>query len=407
MYKSTNKGSTISANIKKVSRGLSAHPKLSCLFLLCVFAAGAFAVWQKQVPPTASTTNKPGFNAQSFPTPVLVTSVRKGDMSLYLTALGAVTPLNAVTVRSRVDGQLMQVHFREGQDVRQGSLLANIDPRPFEVQLTQAEGQMARDRELLHNARLDVERYRKLWKQDAIARQQLDTQEALVRQYEAAVKIDQGQRDSAQLQLSYSRITAPISGRVGLRLVDAGNMIHASDASGILTITQMQPMTVVFSIPEDSLPQLLSIMKAGRVQVEVFDRAMQHQLASGELLSLDNQIDPSTGTIKLKAIFANQDSRLFPQQFVNVRLLLAVKQDALIVPTVAVQKSPQGSFVFVVHEAENTVSMQAVKTDIVQGGEASIIEGLQGNEQVVVDGAERLREGSKIEIKGQKDKPAQ
>jgi membrane fusion protein, multidrug efflux system len=366
--------------------------------LIGLVAVSAFAFWRLQQPASAPSASKPGNKASSLPTPVFVAPARRGDMNLYLTGLGSVTPLNNVTVRSRVDGQLMEVHFREGQNVNKGSLLATIDPRPFQVQLTQAEGQMARDREQLNNARLDLERYRTLWKQDSIPRQQLETQEALVRQFEGAVKVDQGQIDSARLQLTYSRITAPISGRIGLRLVDAGNMVHASDAGGLLTITQVQPITVVFPIPEDSLPQVLHKMKGERLPVEAFDREMKQGLAAGELVTVDNQIDPTTGTVKLKAVFANRDSELFPNQFVNARLLLDVKKDAVIVPAAAIQRNPQGTYAFVLN-ADKTVAMRPVKTGISQGGETSIVEGLEVGEQVVVDGAERLRDGSKVEVK--------
>lgn len=368
------------------------------IILLCLVAGGAFAVWKKQQLPTSPSAAKSGNKASSLPTPVFVAPVRAGDMNLYLTGLGSVTPLNNVTVRSRVDGQLMEVHFREGQNVTKGSLLAVIDQRPFQVQLTQAEGQMARDREQLNNARMDLERYRTLWKQDSIPRQQLDTQEALVRQYEGAVKVDQGLIDSARLQLTYSRITAPISGRIGLRLVDPGNMVHAADAGGLLTITQIQPIAVLFPLPEDSLPQVLHKMKGGRLGVEAYDREMKLKLAAGELITVDNQIDPTTGTVKLKALFANRESELFPNQFVNVRLLVDVKKDAIIVPSAAIQKSPQGAFAFVL-KPDKTVAMRPVKTGITQGGETSIVEGLAVGEQVVVDGAERLREGSKVEVK--------
>ena len=373
------------------------------LILLCLVAVAAFAVWIKQQTTAPASADKPGNKALSLPTPVFVAAARSGDMNVYMTGLGSVTPLNNVTVRSRVDGQLMEVHFREGQNVSKGSLLAVIDPRPFRVLLTQADGQMARDREQLNNARMDLERYRTLWKQDSIPRQQLDTQEALVRQYEGAVKVDQGQIDSARLQLTYSRITAPFSGRTGLRLVDPGNMVHATDAGGLLTITQVQPIAVVFPLPEDSLPQVLGRMKEGRLAVEAFDREMKQKLASGELASVDNQIDPTTGTVKLKAVFANHAGELFPNQFVNARLLVDVKKDAIIVPSAAIQKNPQGAFAYVL-KPDKTVAMRPVRTGITQGGETSVIEGLAVGEQVVVDGAERLREGSKVEVK-ERDQP--
>ncbi len=392
-----NVGGTIESNPQEAKRSIFKRWGF-WFILLCLVAGSAFAVWKTSQSPPPSASGKSGNKAAALPTPVFVAPVRTGDMNLYLTGLGSVTPLNNVTVRSRVDGQLMEVHFREGQNVTKGSLLATIDPRPFQVQLTQAEGQIARDREQLNNARMDLERYRTLWKQDSIPRQQLDTQEALVRQFEGSVKVDQGQIDSARLQLTYSRITAPISGRIGLRLVDPGNMVHAADAGGLLTIAQIQPIAVLFPLPEDSLPQVLHKMKGGRLGVEAFDREMKLKLAAGELTTLDNQIDPTTGTVKLKASFANRGGELFPNQFVNVRLLLDVKKDAVIVPSAAIQKSPQGSFAFVL-KPDKTVAMRTVKTGIAQGGETSIVEGLAAGEQVVVDGAERLRDGSKVEVK--------
>lgn len=365
--------------------------------LLCLVVGGGFAAWKTGHSPKQPASGK-GSKSTSLPTPVFVAPARKGDMNLYLTGLGSVTPLNSVTVRSRVDGQLMTVHFREGENITKGSLLAVIDPRPFQVQLTQAEGQMTRDREQLNNARLDLERYHLLWKQDSIPQQQVDTQDTLVRQLVGTVKFDQGQIDSAKLQIIYSRITAPISGRVGLRLVDPGNMVHATDVGGLLTITQMQPIAVLFPIPEDSLPQVLSKMKGGRLAVEAFDREMKQKLAAGELTTVDNQIDPATGTVKLKATFANSANELFPNQFVNARLLLDVKKDAVIVPSAAIQRNPQGAYAFVL-KPDRTVTMRQVKIGITQGGETSILEGLVAGEQVVVDGAERLRDGSTVEVK--------
>lgn len=380
------------------------HPKRPLLkrwwfwLIIISLVAGAVAGRKKLQAQPMPADGKSGAKGQAFPTPVFVAQVRTGDMNVYLTGLGSVSPLNSVTVRSRVDGQLMAVHYREGQNITKGSLLAVIDQRPFQVQLTQAEGQMSRDREQLNNARMDLERYRTLWKQDSIPRQQLDTQEALVRQYEGAVKIDQGQIDSAKLQLTYSRITAPISGRIGMRLVDPGNMVRAADAGGLLTITQVQPIAVVFPIPEDSLPQVLHKMKRGKLGVEAFDREMKLKLSSGELTTVDNQIDPTTGTVKLKAKFDNREGELFPNQFVNARLLVDVKKDAIIVPSAAIQRNPQGAFAYVLNP-DNTVAMRPVKTGISQGGETSIVEGLAVDDKVVVDGAERLRDGSRVEVK--------
>ncbi len=362
--------------------------------LLCFIAFGAYLFFTKRL-----SSPNPEEKKRPAAVPVVAEAAKKSDMGFYVTGLGTVTPMQTVTVRSRVDGQLMKVHFKEGEFVKDGDLLAAIDPRPFEVQLTQAEGQMARDQALLQNARIDLDRYRVLWEQDSIPKQQLDTQESLVRQYEGAVKVDQGQIDSAKLQLLYCSITAPLSGRVGLRLVDPGNIVHASDANGLLVITQVEPVTVIFPIPEDSLPQVLAKLRAGQsLAVEAFDRAMRQKLAEGSLLTADNQIDPNTGTVRLKAVFPNKGHELFPNQFVNARLLVEVKRGATVVPAAAIQRGLQGSFVYLVRP-DKTATVRPVTVGEIQGGEASISKGVSPGDLVVVDGADRLREGARVELR--------
>jgi multidrug efflux system membrane fusion protein len=368
------------------------------LVVVCLLVIGAIVF-------IASGSQKtPGGAKQAPPAvpgvPVVAAPVKKSDFRIYLSGLGSVTPLNTVTVKTRVDGELTTVLFKEGQLVSKSELLAEIDPRPFEVQLTQAQGAMARDRAQLENARLDLLRFQDLVKKDLIPKQQLDTQASLVNQFEGAVKADQGQIDSARLQLTYSRITAPFSGRIGLRQVDAGNIVHASDATGLAVITQMQPIAVIFSLPEDSLSQILGKIRSGvKLTVEAYDRDQKQKLATGTLLTVDNQIDPTTGTVKLKAEFPNRNYELFPNQFVNARLLIEVKHDAVIVPSQAIQRGQQGAFVYVV-KTDQTAEMRPVTIGISQEGNASITSGLSADELVVVEGADRLRNGGKVEVKG-------
>jgi multidrug efflux system membrane fusion protein len=327
---------------------------------------------------------------------VVAIPARTGDMPVYLDGLGTVSAINTVTVRSRVDGQLVAVGYREGQLVRQGDLLAQIDPRPFQVALQQQEGQYAKDEAALKNARLDLKRYQVLIAQDAVPRQQLDTQAATVNQLEATLKTDAAQVANARLNLTYSRITSPITGRVGLRLVDAGNMVHASDANGLVVITQLQPIAVVFTLPADQLQSVMAGMARGdRLRVEAWDRDRKKMLDQGTLEAVDNQVDDTTGTVRLKGVFSNEGYALFSNQFVNARLLVDTLHGSVIIPTAALQRSPQGTYVWVV-KPDSTADMRTVEVEHGEGEDTALRSGVAAGEPVVTDGVDNLQPGAKV-----------
>ena len=366
------------------------------VLILCLLAGGAYYLSRGGAGQDQKKAGKQDGKQARGNVPVVTAAARKGNMEIFLDGLGTVAALNTVTVRTRVDGQLDKVAFTEGQFVRQGDLLAQIDPRPYQVQLEQAEGQMARDEATLKNAKLDLERYRVLLAQDSVPKQQYDTQVSVVNQAEGTVKSDQAAIDNAKLQLVYCKIASPLTGRIGLRLVDQGNMVHASDANGLAVITQMQPIAVVFNITDSDVPKVLQKMRAGaKLRVDAYDKSKTTKIASGELLTIDNQIDLTTGTLRFKAIFANQDGALFPNQFVNARLLIDTKRNTVIVPEAAVQRTPQGTFAYVV-KSDNTVENRDIALGPAEADERSVESGLAPGEMVVVEGVDKLQPGSKV-----------
>jgi multidrug efflux system membrane fusion protein len=346
-----------------------------------------------------------GGDGEGRPIPVTIAAASTGNLNIFLSGLGTVTPANTVLVKSRVDGQLLRVHFQEGQQVRAGALLAEIDPRPFEVQLTQAQGQLARDMALLQNAQIDLERYRTLWSQDSIAKQQVDAQAALVRQYQGVVEADRGQVEDAKLQLVYAKVTAPISGRVGLRQVDPGNIVSSTDS--LVLITQTQPIAVIFTLPEDNLPKIVERLRAkASIPVDAYDRQQKIKLAAGTLLTVDNQIDTTTGTVKLKAQFRNDDGALFPNQFVNVRMLVDTLRNVTLVPVAAVQRGSQGNFVYLV-QSDRKVRLQQVRLGDTENDQVVVLGGLRPGDQVVLEGIDKLREGATVEAVAKQGAPAE
>lgn len=341
------------------------------------------------------------------PIPVLAATVRNGSMDLYLNGLGTVTAFNSVTVRSRVDGELIHVAFTEGQLVKQGDLLAEIDPRPFQVQLEQAEGPLTRDRAALEIARQTLDRLNRLSESNAVSQQEIDTQTSLMRQAEGAIQQDLAQIANAKLQLDYCRITSPITGRIGLRIVDRGNMIRADDPNGLAVVTQLQPIAVIFTIPQDEIARVQRRMHSGPpLVVEAYNRDFSIKLAAGELSALDNQVDSTTGTVRLKAKYDNQDEMLFPNQFVNVRLLIDTRRDAVIAPSAAVQRGPSFTFAYVL-KSDSTVDLRKVQPGPTEGTEVIIEEGLAAGEKVVTDGLDKLRPGTAVVLRdGGKSSPS-
>jgi multidrug efflux system membrane fusion protein len=330
--------------------------------------------------------------------PVGAAVAQKGDLQLTLEGLGTVTPLATVTVKTQISGQLTQIAFQEGQRVKAGDFLGQIDPRIYQAQLEQYQGQLVRDQALLADAKLDLARYQKLNSQDSIARQQVDTQAAVVQQDEGNVQVDQAQIDTAKVNLAYCHIVSPVDGVVGIRQVDVGNYVQPSDTNGIVIITQMQPMSVIFTLPEDDISQVIKRMQDGAtLTVTAYDRTDTTQIATGALATTDNQVDTTTGTVKLRAMFANEEEELFPQQFVNARLLVDTLHDAVLVPVAAVQHGSPGAYVYVV-SPDNTVSVRKIKAGPSDGQNVSVTSGISPGEKVVTDGVDRLREGAKVSI---------
>ncbi len=379
------------------------------IFLLIIVGVAGYAVYRASQPPPTRPRGQGGAGGGGGfgggrggnlgPVPVVVNKVSRSSIPVYLNGLGNVTAYYTVTIKSRVDGQIVKIDFNEGDLVKEGQVLIEIDPRPYQVMLDLAQATLARDMALLNNSKVDLERYKMLLATDAIPKQQLDTQAALVNQYEATIKQDAANIDNAKLQLTYAKVTAPITGVLGLRLVDPGNIVHAADATGMVVITQLQPIAVLFTIPEDSLPQVTQKLRAGiQLPVDAYNRDNSKRLASGKLITLDNQIDNTTGTSKLKAVFDNKDNALFPQQFVNIRLLVDTLGNQLVVPNVAVQNGQQGTFVYVVDD-DSRVHLKTVQAGISTDTSTQILGGITDGDRVVVDGTDRLIEGARVRVR--------
>src|ERR1700736_3786250 len=366
--------------------------RVACLFAvtaLCAFFAGCSS---SGADPQQQKAQAAGPRAIS----VATAQVQKQDVPVFLSGLGSVTAFNTANIKSRVDGQIMKVNVKEGQNVKQGELLIEIDSRPFQVQLDQMQAQLSRDQAQLRDAQLNLERYTSLIPSGSIAQQQVDTQKALVDQLQGTVRTDQAQINNAKLQIIYCHITAPFTGRVGLRQVDPGNIVHASDTTAMLVLTQLHPIAVIFTLPEDVLPNVAQHMKQSTLEVDAFIRDDQTKLATGKLLTIDNEIDPTTGTAKLKAVFDNTDSQLWPNQFVNANLLLETRKNSTVVPTAAILRGPQGTYVYAV-KPDKTVEARTIAISLTQGNTTAVTSGLNPGDMVVTDGQDKLQTGSKVE----------
>lgn len=365
------------------------------ILLVVVLAIAALIYYRRQQ--AAAEAAKAKAAAANRSVPITTGTVRQGPIGIYINALGTVTPVYTATITSRVDGQIFSVNYREGQMVRKGDVLVEIDPRPYQAALTQAQGTLAHDEALLSEARIDLDRYQLAFNRNAIAKQQLDDQNQTVRQYEGSVKNDQGTVASAATNLDYATIKAPIDGRVGLRLLDPGNIVTSGSTTPLVVITQLQPITVIFSVAEDYLPQIQKQLRLGnKMSVEALDRAQQTKLATGSLLTLDNQVDTTTGTVRLKAIFPNQDLSLFPSQFVNARLLVDTQQKANLVPAAAIQRNAQGTFVYVI-KPDQTATMQTITVGTSDAG-LTAVEGLQPGDEIAITGFDKLQDGAKVKV---------
>ena len=400
MSSSPSPGGSLSPAAGRRGSGASGLRRTVVVLLVVLLGYAGWRIFSHAAPSTEAQAPAGGRGGrmQLGDVPVVTATARQGDIGLYVSALGTVTPVYTVTVTSRVQGQIMEVHYREGQDVSKGDPLVDIDPRPYQAALTQAEGQLAHDQALLTEARIDLDRYQAAFSRNAIAKQQVDDQTQLAKQYEGTVKNDEGVVENARVNLVYCHITSPIDGRVGLRLVDPGNIVQANSSTALVVVTQLHPITVIFNVAEDYLGEIQQQLRHDRsMEVDVFDRAVQKQLATGKLLTIDNQIDPSTGTVKLRALFDNRDLSLFPNQFVNAKLLVDMQHNATLIPTPAVQRNSQGTYVYVI-SSDMKASLRPV-TEGTTDGSTTAVQGINPGDVVATDGFDKLQDGVKVRVR--------